>query len=758
MYLLTYVNRAFMIRHSSRKSAASLAAALCASVAAAACAPDPSSGAGPQATVSSTSTDLSSAPTVPLYHPEDPQLQHEYLQCGNNNDAYWMVDSAWGAGNMTEGTAPDQYEQNVGVYPPVGTSGEVAFRIKWRWPAYSGDIRTYPAVLSGRKPGYYSSGNLVDGEVVRLLDGSISQRAPTGDTPGTFMPLQLPVPPIMAQFARSDVAPPSGRGQLTFDIWLQSAPGQDVGFSNSSITHEIMIPLGNWGGYGSYPNNRNPGWYDHDAVIDGRLYHVYCTKDSDSQLRYDFGWLNGHYGRSGWKMIAFVPDVTPVPPGQLNLASFINYLSTRRDVAGTPWAQGNEYLASVELGPEIAEGSGDIVIYDYEVSLAPQRQPMRIQAENTAISGTGVAARTDFPGYEGTGFVGPFSDAGDRITATFPNVVAGTYDVRIRYASGGLQLNDVIVNNTTWSQSFAGTNNTWGIATISAVTLPAGTTTLSIVKEWGWIYVDYLELMPSSTSPGGSSTATHIQAEDGTLTGALKIETYAPGSEGVGAVGPFSNDGDRVTVNFPNVAAGPYDVRIRYRSGATQVNNVTINGTTWNKPFPGTNNTWAITTITGVGLRAGTNTVSVSKDWGWIDVDYIEIVSSSFASTATRIEAEEGTLTNVGVEATFAGYTGSGAVSPFANPGDRVTVSFKNVIARKYDVRVRFHSNNNPPYPNDVIVNGTTYTMPFGSTGSSWGFVIVSGVMLNAGTNTVVIATNWGWIAVDYIEIVPSGP
>ena len=40
-------------------------------------------------------------------------------------------------------------------------------------------------------------------------------------------------------------------------------PVQDHGFGAASITHEIMIPLENWGNYGAHnslPGNRNPGW------------------------------------------------------------------------------------------------------------------------------------------------------------------------------------------------------------------------------------------------------------------------------------------------------------------------------------------------------------------------------------------------------------------------------------------------------------------------------------------------------------------
>ncbi len=606
---------------------ASWIAGIGASVVLAACSTDVVPGSESQTGVSSANT--ASPPTIPLDSPNDYQRQRHHLQFGNANDAYWMEDNDWGAGSLTEGPASGQYEQNVGVYPPVGPNGEVAFRIKWRWPQSPGEIKGYPAVLSGRKPGLYATNNLPGGQPVRLLDGTLSQTAPSGYTPGTFMPQQLPIPALTAKFARSDVTPPTGQGQLTFDIWLQSHPGQDSGFTNSSITHEIMIVLGNWGNYGQHqhPGGANPAWYDHDAVINGRLFHVYCTKGSDGVLRYDFGWLNGRYGRSGWKMISF-KAATPISAGEIDLAAFINYLQTRRDAAGIPWAQGNEYLASVELGVEPVVGSGDLVIYDYKLSTAPPPPGMRVQAENGVVSGSGVSVNTQLPGYEGSGYVGSFSDTGDRVTVSFTNVTAGTHDIRIRYHAGGQQLNDVFVNNgtTRWSALFPATGSGWGIKTLSGVPLAAGTNTVAIVKDWGWIKVDSIEIVPGGS--GDTSTATRKQVENGSLIG-VKIEEFPTGYEGRGAVGPFANAGDRATVSFTNVTAGNYDIRIRYHAGGQQMNHVDINGISRSEAFAATGSGWGLKTLSRVPLAAGTNTVAIIKDWGWIGVDYIEIAPSS---------------------------------------------------------------------------------------------------------------------------------
>ncbi|TFY98687.1 hypothetical protein EZ242_14295 [Ramlibacter rhizophilus] len=293
-----------------------------------------------------------------------------WLQAGSPNDAYFVEDNRWGANGVTEGVSASQYEQYTGRSTQVGANGEVAFRTKWRWPQGVNEVKGYPAVLYGRKPGYASSNNLMGGNPIELPDGAVSQVAPAGATPGTILPLQMPVQSLKAKYAFKHNAAPTGQGQLAFDIWLQSTPDQGHGFTAASITHEIMIPLSNWGNYGGHnvPGGRNPGWFDHTATIGGKTYHVYATKGSDGCLRYDFGGLNGAHGKSGWKMIAFVPAVLPADPGEIDLAAIINYVATRTDRCGERWALGREYVTSIELGVEPVVGTGDITVYDFKVS------------------------------------------------------------------------------------------------------------------------------------------------------------------------------------------------------------------------------------------------------------------------------------------------------------------------------------------------------------------------------------------------------
>jgi hypothetical protein len=139
-------------------------------------------------------------------------------------------------------------------------------------------------------------------------------------------------------------------------MFLQDTATQVNGFG-PGITHEIIVPVDYWGGYGTYPT-RNPQWYDHDVTIDGILYHVYVFKDSTGLVLSSF---NG-----GWKFIVFEPD-RPIPPGTLDLAKIVNYVTTRKDAFGIPWATGKEHLVSVELGIEPQVGTGDIQVNNFRV-------------------------------------------------------------------------------------------------------------------------------------------------------------------------------------------------------------------------------------------------------------------------------------------------------------------------------------------------------------------------------------------------------
>ena len=63
--------------------------------------------------------------------------------------------------------------------------------------------------------------------MARTLAGAI----PSGPTPGTFFPMQLPMAPLYSSFNYTHNATPTGHGHLSYDIWLQNTPTQPHGFT-----------------------------------------------------------------------------------------------------------------------------------------------------------------------------------------------------------------------------------------------------------------------------------------------------------------------------------------------------------------------------------------------------------------------------------------------------------------------------------------------------------------------------------------------
>ena len=282
------------------------------------------------------------------------------LQTGTESDGYWLQDGVWGAGELKRGKYTGlngtAYQQSMGISPTVGSTGEVAGRITWAWPTGTTEVKSYMAFLAGNKPGWANTWITPGGYEVRLPNGTARQVYPSGKTPGTIFPMQLPIASLKSSASFKHNAAPTGRGHLSYDIWLQSTPEQVHGFNaKGEITHEIMIPLDYWGGYGAYPH-RNPSWYSHDATIDGRLWHIYFVRNFPT----------GEAGK-GWTFVVFQPDKPGIQPESLNVAAFINYLTTQKDKAGAPWAKGNEYAVSVELGVEPFDGTGDLTMHNFRV-------------------------------------------------------------------------------------------------------------------------------------------------------------------------------------------------------------------------------------------------------------------------------------------------------------------------------------------------------------------------------------------------------
>jgi len=133
-----------------------------------------------------------------------------------------------------------------------------------------------------------------------------------------------------------------------------------------------------------------------------------------------------------------------------------------------------------------------------------------------------------------------------------------------------------------------------------------------------------------------SAYATQYEAESASYSG--DAAKASDGSASGGAYVQMKTGG----ISFNNIqvsTAGKYAIKIHYKADSDKVNNLSVNGSSaGSMDFPKASS-WADVS-TSVTLKAGTNTIEIVKNWGWIDVDYIDItpyVSQPFDISATPV-------------------------------------------------------------------------------------------------------------------------
>ncbi|CRK24783.1 hypothetical protein BN1708_003901 [Verticillium longisporum] len=127
-------------------------------------------------------------------------------------------------------------------------------------------------------------------------------------------------------------------------------------------------------------------------------------------------------------------------------------------------------------------------------------------------------------------------------------------------------------------------------------------------------------------------------------------------------------------------------------------------------------------------------------------------------NTTTLYEAEDATLvgsTRVATE--LAGFTGTGYVTGFEGPNDKLTFTVTSAKQGLYDLTIRYAGIYGNKYTNIVLNNGGTEQVYLPETTD---FQNAAGgqVLLNAGDNTIDILTHWGWYLIDSITIAPTAP
>ncbi len=147
-------------------------------------------------------------------------------------------------------------------------------------------------------------------------------------------------------------------------------------------------------------------------------------------------------------------------------------------------------------------------------------------------------------------------------------------------------------------------------------------------------------LMSLSASFRLIAQGTLFEAENGTLSGTVTIQSSVSGYSGTGYVGRFENEGDKVTVIFTLAQAGNYDIYVGYAAPyGDKKNFISINGNSTEMSFPASS-IFAEAEYGRARLKEGSNSIAITKSWGWFLVDYIRIEVNSDPEVTVEIPYE----------------------------------------------------------------------------------------------------------------------
>ena len=249
------------------------------------------------------------------------------------------------------------------------------------------------------------------------------------------------------------------------------------------------------------------------------------------------------------------------------------------------------------------------------------------EAENAVLSGAVVAST--IAGYTGTGFADYVNATTDYIEWTVNASVAGSYELKFRYALGaGDRPLEIRVNGnvTAAGLSFPSTGGwaTWGTVTTTA-TLNAGANTVratAIGSSGG--NLDHLEV---TLLTAGASV---YEAEIAVLSGAA-VSSALGGYTGTGFVDYVNGSADYIEWTVNASPAGSYELQFRYALGSgdrpleIRVNGVVVEPS-MSFPATGSWTTWD-TVSTMQTLNAGANTVRATAiGFSGANVDHLNAI------------------------------------------------------------------------------------------------------------------------------------
>ena len=285
---------------------------------------------------------------------------------------------------------------------------------------------------------------------------------------------------------------------------------------------------------------------------------------------------------------------------------------------------------------------------------------MEAEDPKNTISGAGAVVATAITGFSGTGYV-DYNGAGSSVSFPYTATAAGLYEIVVRYESQyEFKQGDLIVNGGPAGVIyFKSTKTSGGFMSTSKIRIQLTTGANTIVISGGYNYygIDYIQVAPVATTTTAlvpAATTGRVEAEAGQLfyTQALVKDGDAAGSySGTGYVSSFSGNktlGSSITLPVTIATAGLYQIAVGARNVANESDKQFELAVT-----SGTSVGGKLTTALGAAdaafksyvvgkynLVAGTNTITITSQSSYIDVDYVDVTATTGVATAAKASAE----------------------------------------------------------------------------------------------------------------------
>ncbi len=221
--------------------------------------------------------------------------------------------------------------------------------------------------------------------------------------------------------------------------------------------------------------------------------------------------------------------------------------------------------------------------------------------------------------------------------------------------------------------------------------------------------------------PSDLYTSYKYEAEQGELTG-LTVAAVSDGYSGSGYVTGMDEAGDKLQVSA-DIAAGNYKVTIRYQSGTgDKTNDLSINGQKVAEHVFSETSEWTDVVLGPYALTKGLNTIDISNNWGWIDIDYVKLTSvpappatpSSPSNNAGSQSVSNGDVVTVEVD----GSALTEALDKLSDEGEAARYEIKidrSAPAVKVNIPAAVLARAASKHPNAIIViqsDNASYNLP----------------------------------------------